>query len=136
MTNYRYWLKITSNSWSFIFAIIGQITYLVADLTPDCARSWISLMELSAYAIVVVVCVSRAAAALNSFKRKNSGDGDLIVGGDSKGEEEEHLALTVPAPALHSSIYAFEDSDQTEPFKEGETAATPPLSAYRVAARI
>nr|GEX88545.1 hypothetical protein [Tanacetum cinerariifolium] len=49
---------------------------------------------------------------------------------DSKEEEEEHLALTVPAPALHSSIFASEDSDQTEPFEKGETAATPPPSAY------
>nr|GFB80062.1 hypothetical protein [Tanacetum cinerariifolium] len=36
----------------------------------------------------------------------------------------------------HSSISASEDSDQTEPFEEGETAATPPSSAYRVTARI
>nr|GEZ40738.1 hypothetical protein [Tanacetum cinerariifolium] len=55
---------------------------------------------------------------------------------DSKEEEEEHLALTVPAPALHSFIFASEDSDQTEPFEEGETAATPPPSVYRVTARI
>nr|GFC69380.1 hypothetical protein [Tanacetum cinerariifolium] len=55
---------------------------------------------------------------------------------DNEEEEEEHLALTVPAPALHSSISASEDSDQTEPFEEGETAATPPPSAYRVAVRI
>nr|GEV20167.1 retrovirus-related Pol polyprotein from transposon TNT 1-94 [Tanacetum cinerariifolium] len=55
MTNYRYWLQITSSSWSFVFAILGQMTYLVANLTPDCAS--------------------------NSFGRKNSGDGDLIVGG-------------------------------------------------------
>nr|GFB09254.1 hypothetical protein [Tanacetum cinerariifolium] len=55
---------------------------------------------------------------------------------DSEEEEEEHLALTVPAPALHSSISASEDSDQTEPFEEGETVATPPPSAYRVAAKI
>nr|GFD61588.1 hypothetical protein [Tanacetum cinerariifolium] len=40
---------------------------------------------------------------------------------DSEEEEEEHLAPTVPAPALHSSISASKDSDQTEPFEEGET---------------
>nr|GEW49049.1 hypothetical protein [Tanacetum cinerariifolium] len=51
-------------------------------------------------------------------------------------EEEEYLALTVPAPALYSSIPAFEDPDETEPFEEGETAATPPPFGYRVAARI
>nr|GEZ29784.1 putative reverse transcriptase domain-containing protein [Tanacetum cinerariifolium] len=39
-------------------------------------------------------------------------------------------------PALHSSISASEDSNQTEPFEEGETTATPPPSAYRVIARI
>nr|GEZ29412.1 reverse transcriptase domain-containing protein [Tanacetum cinerariifolium] len=33
-------------------------------------------------------------------------------------------------------ISSSEDSDQTEPFEEGETAATPPPSAYRVIARI
>nr|GEW07359.1 reverse transcriptase domain-containing protein [Tanacetum cinerariifolium] len=54
----------------------------------------------------------------------------------SEDEEEEHLALTVPAPALHSSISTSEDSDKTEPFEEGETAATPPPSAYRVTVRI
>nr|GEZ64680.1 hypothetical protein [Tanacetum cinerariifolium] len=40
---------------------------------------------------------------------------------DSEEEEEEHLAPTVPAPPLYSSISASEDSDQTEPFEEGET---------------
>nr|GEZ22178.1 putative reverse transcriptase domain-containing protein [Tanacetum cinerariifolium] len=55
---------------------------------------------------------------------------------DSEEEKEEHLALTVPAPAMHSFISASEDSDETEPFKEGETAATPPPFRYRVAARI
>nr|GFB84553.1 hypothetical protein [Tanacetum cinerariifolium] len=49
---------------------------------------------------------------------------------DSEEEEEEHLAPTVPAPALRSSNSAFEDSDQTAPFEEGETAATPPPYAY------
>nr|GFA50147.1 reverse transcriptase domain-containing protein [Tanacetum cinerariifolium] len=38
MTNYRYWLQITSSSRSFISVILGQMTYLVADSTPDCAR--------------------------------------------------------------------------------------------------
>nr|GEY82160.1 hypothetical protein [Tanacetum cinerariifolium] len=58
--------------------------------------------------------------------------------GDSidKEEEEEHLAPTIPTPALHSSIPASEDFDETESFEEGETAATPPLFEYRVAARI
>nr|GFD16751.1 hypothetical protein [Tanacetum cinerariifolium] len=34
------------------------------------------------------------------------------------------------------SIPAFKDSDEIEPFEEGETAATPPPFGYRVAARI
>nr|GFD61864.1 hypothetical protein [Tanacetum cinerariifolium] len=63
-------------------------------------------------------------------------DADEEESSESKEEEEEHLALTVPAPALHSSIPASEDSDETEPFKEGETTATPPPFEYRVAARI
>nr|GFD44634.1 hypothetical protein [Tanacetum cinerariifolium] len=48
-------------------------------------------------------------------------------------EEEEHLALTVPAPAQYSSV---SESDETEPFEEGETAATPPPFGYRIAAKI
>nr|GEY62957.1 hypothetical protein [Tanacetum cinerariifolium] len=55
---------------------------------------------------------------------------------DSEKEKEEHLASIVPALALHSSISAFEDSNQTESFEEGETAATPPPPTYRVTARI
>nr|GFD33216.1 hypothetical protein [Tanacetum cinerariifolium] len=50
---------------------------------------------------------------------------------DSEEEEEEHLAPTVPALALYSSVSA---SKETEPFEEGETAATPPPFGYRVAA--
>nr|GFD63774.1 hypothetical protein [Tanacetum cinerariifolium] len=38
---------------------------------------------------------------------------------DSEEEEEEHLAPTVPAPAQYSSV---SESDETEPFEEGETA--------------
>nr|GFC92548.1 hypothetical protein [Tanacetum cinerariifolium] len=63
-------------------------------------------------------------------------DEDEEESSDSEEEEEEHLALTVPAPALHSSIPASEDSDETEPFDEGETAATPPPFGYHVAAKI
>nr|GEX46292.1 copia protein [Tanacetum cinerariifolium] len=40
-------------------------------------------------------------------------DEDEEESSDSKEEEEEHLAPTVPALALHSSISASEDSDQT-----------------------
>nr|GEU85961.1 putative reverse transcriptase domain-containing protein [Tanacetum cinerariifolium] len=58
-------------------------------------------------------------------------DEDKEESSDSEEEEEEHLAPTVPAPALYSSVYAFEE---TEPFEEGETVErllaipTPPLS--------
>nr|GEZ66788.1 hypothetical protein [Tanacetum cinerariifolium] len=55
---------------------------------------------------------------------------------DNEEEEEEHIALTVLALALHSSISASEDSNQIEPFEEGETAATPPPFGYCVATRI
>nr|GEW61781.1 hypothetical protein [Tanacetum cinerariifolium] len=72
----------------------------------------------------------------DELSKDDADDEDKEESSDSKEEEEEHLAPTVPAPALHSSIYAFKDSDQTEPIKEGETAATPPPSAYRVASRI
>nr|GFD13523.1 hypothetical protein [Tanacetum cinerariifolium] len=59
-------------------------------------------------------------------------DEDEEESSDSEEEEEEHLAPTVPAPALYSSIF---ESDETEPFEEGETAATPPPFGYRIAAR-
>nr|GFC36242.1 hypothetical protein [Tanacetum cinerariifolium] len=50
-------------------------------------------------------------------------DEDEEESSDSEEEEEEHLAQTVPAPAQYSSVSEF---DETEPFEEGETAATPP----------
>nr|GFB90715.1 hypothetical protein [Tanacetum cinerariifolium] len=60
-------------------------------------------------------------------------DEDEEESSDSEEEEKEHLALTVPAPALYSSVSA---SKETEPFEEGETAATPPPFRYRVTTRI
>nr|GFA81227.1 hypothetical protein [Tanacetum cinerariifolium] len=72
----------------------------------------------------------------DDLSEDDSDDEDEEESSDSEGEEEEHLASTVPALALHSSISAFEDSDQTEPFEEGKTAATPPPSAYHVASKI
>nr|GFC31692.1 hypothetical protein [Tanacetum cinerariifolium] len=79
---------------------------------------------------------SRGDDDANDLLENDADDKDEEESSDSEEEKEEHLALTVPAPALHNSISASEDSDQTEPFEEGETAATPPLSAYRVTARI
>nr|GEY70818.1 hypothetical protein [Tanacetum cinerariifolium] len=72
----------------------------------------------------------------NDLSEDDADDEEEEESSDDEEEEEEHLAPIVPAPALHSSILAFEDSDETEPFKEGETAATPPPFRYRVAARI
>nr|GEU34500.1 putative reverse transcriptase domain-containing protein [Tanacetum cinerariifolium] len=46
---------------------------------------------------------------------------------DSEEEDDEHLALIVPAPALYSSVSA---SEETKPFEEGKTAATPPPFGY------
>nr|GEY44317.1 putative reverse transcriptase domain-containing protein [Tanacetum cinerariifolium] len=66
----------------------------------------------------------------DDFSEDDADDEDEEVSSDSEEEEEEHLAPTVPAPALHSSIFASEDSNQIKPFEEGETAATPPPSAY------
>nr|GEX62536.1 hypothetical protein [Tanacetum cinerariifolium] len=57
-------------------------------------------------------------------------DADEKESSDSEEEEEDHLALTIPAPALHSSISASKDSDETEPFEEGKTAVTPPPFGY------
>nr|GFA31603.1 reverse transcriptase domain-containing protein [Tanacetum cinerariifolium]GFA40318.1 reverse transcriptase domain-containing protein [Tanacetum cinerariifolium] len=63
-------------------------------------------------------------------------DEDEEESSDSEEENEEHLALTVPTPALHSSIPTSEDSNETEPFEEGESAATLPPFRYRITARI
>nr|GFB01850.1 hypothetical protein [Tanacetum cinerariifolium] len=69
--------------------------------------------------------------------KKEDGDNEKSEGDSiDDEEEEEHLAPTVPALALHNSIPASEDSDETEPFEESETAATPPPFGYHVAARI
>nr|GFA84853.1 hypothetical protein [Tanacetum cinerariifolium] len=51
-------------------------------------------------------------------------DEDEEESSDSEEEKEEHLALTVPAPALYSFVSA---SEETEPFEEDKTTATPPL---------
>nr|GEY14740.1 hypothetical protein [Tanacetum cinerariifolium] len=72
----------------------------------------------------------------NDISEDDADDEDEEECSDSEEEEEEHLALTVPAPALCSSISTSEDSDKTESFEEDETAVKPPLSAYRVTARI
>nr|GEW22841.1 hypothetical protein [Tanacetum cinerariifolium] len=63
-------------------------------------------------------------------------DEDEEESSDIEEEEEEHLALTVFAQALYSSIPASKDSDETEPFEEGENAATPLPFGYRVPGRI
>nr|GFA48035.1 hypothetical protein [Tanacetum cinerariifolium] len=72
----------------------------------------------------------------DDLSEDDTDDEDKEESSDSKEEKEEHLALTVPASALHSSISASEDSDQIEPIEKGKAAATPPPSAYRVTARI
>nr|GEY01172.1 hypothetical protein [Tanacetum cinerariifolium] len=72
----------------------------------------------------------------DDLSEDDADDEDEEESSDSEEEEDEHLALTVPTPALHSSIPASEDSNKTEPFEEGETAAPPPPFRYRVAAKI
>nr|GEX49926.1 hypothetical protein [Tanacetum cinerariifolium] len=67
----------------------------------------------------------------DDLSEDDADDEDEEESSDSEEEEEEHIASTVPTPALRSSISASEDSDQTEPFEEGETATTLPPSAYR-----
>nr|GEX50185.1 hypothetical protein [Tanacetum cinerariifolium] len=67
----------------------------------------------------------------DDLSEDDADDEDEEESSDSEEEEEEHLALTVLAPALHSSIPAFEDSDEMIPIEEGKTAATPPPFGYR-----
>nr|GFA89241.1 hypothetical protein [Tanacetum cinerariifolium] len=69
----------------------------------------------------------------DNLSEDDADDEDEEESSDSEEEDEEHQAPTVPAPALYSSVSA---SDETKPFEEGETAATPPPFGYRVAARI
>nr|GFA98972.1 hypothetical protein [Tanacetum cinerariifolium] len=69
----------------------------------------------------------------DDLSEDDADDEDEEESSDSEEEEEEHLASSVPAPALYSSVSA---SEETEPFEECKTAATPPPFGYRVAARI
>nr|GFD51442.1 hypothetical protein [Tanacetum cinerariifolium] len=69
----------------------------------------------------------------DDLSKDDADDEDEEESSDSEEEEDEHLAPTVPAPALYSSVSEY---DETEPFEEGENAATPPPFRYRVAARI
>nr|GFB95695.1 hypothetical protein [Tanacetum cinerariifolium] len=69
----------------------------------------------------------------DDLSEDDADDEDEEESSDSEEEEEEHLAPTVPALALYSSVSA---SEETEPFEEGEIAATPSPFGYRVAARI
>nr|GEW41130.1 hypothetical protein [Tanacetum cinerariifolium] len=68
----------------------------------------------------------------DDLSEDDADDEDEEESSDSKEEEEEHLALTVPDPALHSSVSASKGSDQTEPFEEEVerllSIPTPPLS--------
>nr|GFB92097.1 hypothetical protein [Tanacetum cinerariifolium] len=72
----------------------------------------------------------------DDLSEDDADDEDKEESSDIEEKEEEHLALTVPALALHSSTPAFEDSNETEPFEEGKTVAARPPFGYRVAARI
>nr|GFC44089.1 hypothetical protein [Tanacetum cinerariifolium] len=69
----------------------------------------------------------------DDLSEDDADDEDEEESSDSEEEGEEYLVLTVPAPALYSSV---SESNETEPFEEGETVATPPPFGYRVAARI
>nr|GEX05605.1 hypothetical protein [Tanacetum cinerariifolium] len=69
----------------------------------------------------------------DDLSEDDADDEDDDESSNSEEEEEEHLAPTVLAPALYSFVSAFEE---TGPFEEGKTAATPPPFGYRVAARI
>nr|GFD05030.1 hypothetical protein [Tanacetum cinerariifolium] len=55
-------------------------------------------------------------------------NGDDLSDDDADNKDEEESSDT-----QYSSV---SESDETEPFEEGETAATPPLFGYRIAARI
>nr|GFA60985.1 hypothetical protein [Tanacetum cinerariifolium] len=69
----------------------------------------------------------------DDLSEDDADDEDKEESSDSEEEEEEHLALTILALALYSFVSA---SEETEPFEEGKTVATPPPFGYRVAASI
>nr|GEX38955.1 hypothetical protein [Tanacetum cinerariifolium] len=54
----------------------------------------------------------------DDLSEDDANDEDEEESSYSEEEKEEHLAPTVPAPALHNSISAFEDSDQTDPLRK------------------
>ncbi|GKE48430.1 hypothetical protein Tco_1479688 [Tanacetum coccineum] len=56
-------------------------------------------------------------------------EGDDNDDDDSSEDDANHKALTIPAPAIHEVVSAFEESDETEPFEEDKAAATPPPPA-------
>nr|GFB22865.1 hypothetical protein [Tanacetum cinerariifolium] len=66
----------------------------------------------------------------DDLSEDDADDEDEEESSDSEEAEEEHLALTILAPALYSSVSA---SEETKPFKEGEKVErllaipTPPL---------
>ncbi|GJV01941.1 hypothetical protein Tco_1335510 [Tanacetum coccineum] len=41
ITSYGYWLWVVSSGWSFVYAILGQMTYSVASPTLDSAGSYV-----------------------------------------------------------------------------------------------
>nr|GFC90490.1 hypothetical protein [Tanacetum cinerariifolium] len=55
----------------------------------------------------------------DDFSEDDANDKDEEESSDSEEEEEEHLASTVPTLAQYSFV---SESDETEPFEEGETA--------------
>nr|GFC17682.1 hypothetical protein [Tanacetum cinerariifolium] len=55
----------------------------------------------------------------DDLSEDDADDEDKEESSDSEEKEEKHLALTVPTPALLSSIPASEDSNETKPFEEG-----------------
>nr|GFC05036.1 hypothetical protein [Tanacetum cinerariifolium] len=67
----------------------------------------------------------------DDLSEDDADDEDEEESSDSEEEEEEYLAPTVPAPALYSFVFAFEE---TEPFEEESEVErllaipTPPLS--------
>nr|GEU53656.1 hypothetical protein [Tanacetum cinerariifolium] len=56
MTNYSYWLQIDSSGWSFVSAVPGQMTYLVASLTLDSANFF---FIVAIFGVVIVVMIIR-----------------------------------------------------------------------------
>ncbi|GJR99131.1 hypothetical protein Tco_0315640 [Tanacetum coccineum] len=57
MTNYRYWLLIASNGWSFVSAVLSQMAHLIANITLNSARSYVMQSAILTQGTVSIISI-------------------------------------------------------------------------------